>query len=339
MRTRHAGALAGLGVAASCLLSGCADPSLEADAEQLHDAVRALPGVASADAEYTAPVALDSGKLRLAVRLDRGATPDEVADVGSTIYEAFSTTHRGEEADADVTIGASRLHLRSFQPEADVEAVAREWRLGAELAAGNEVALDVMTQDVASGDHVRTQVDVTLGDGTGASDVTATLAALERAHGGDDAQRGWGVRAGDGSGVERDDGFPTEETLASWQSLRDAATDASDLSERADVGVDLSESDDPRLWYVTVAIQGRDGDLEVVSGSDRLAVLDAALAQLEVARTSGRSWVYDLQVDGAQAAFIDPDLCEPGATSDLAPLDQDLRTPENCPGPESSESS
>ena len=329
---------AGLVVAATCLLSACADPSLQGDAEQLRDDVRALPGVASVELDYTAPVTLDSGKLRLAVRLERTATPDEVADVGSTVYEAFSTTHRGEEADADVALGRSSIHLRSFEPEAETAAVAREWRLGAELAVENEVDLDVMTQDVSTGDHVRTQVDVALGEETDAADVTTTLAALERAHCGDGAQRGWGVRAADGSGVERDDEFPTEATVGSWQELRTAAADASDLTERAVVGVDLRESDAPRLWYVTVTVVGRDGDLEVVSGSDRLAVLDAALAQLDVARASGRSWVYDLQVDGVQAAFIDPDLCEPGETSDLAPLDQDLRTPENCPGPAASES-
>ncbi|HEY1097777.1 MAG TPA: hypothetical protein VGF99_02570, partial [Myxococcota bacterium] len=83
--------------AASSLLAACADPSRESDAERLRDEVRTMPGVTAAELEYVAPVALDSGKLRLSLRLERGVSPDEAVDVATTVYDALSTTHRREE--------------------------------------------------------------------------------------------------------------------------------------------------------------------------------------------------------------------------------------------------
>ena len=105
------------------LLTACANPSQQADAEDLRDRLVELPGVSRATLDYTEPVTLDSGKVALRVEMTKNADAAQITDVVATTYDAFAGTHHGEEGDLDVAVGSDLIHLRSFEPDAEVTAV------------------------------------------------------------------------------------------------------------------------------------------------------------------------------------------------------------------------
>ena len=82
-----------------------------------------LSGVTSARLDYHDPVPLDAGKLALKVEMSDTATPDQVVAVAQTAYGAFSSTHRGKEADLSIQTGHATVALRSFDPDASSTAV------------------------------------------------------------------------------------------------------------------------------------------------------------------------------------------------------------------------
>lgn len=326
MRTRLA-----LVAALVVLLDGCANPDLSSETDELTDQVADLPGVATARSDYAAPVTLDSGKVEMTVEMDDGASSAQLQEVGRVVYDAFRTTHRDEEGDVDVAFGDSTLHLRSFQPKADTEDVVREWALAHDVAQEGAATVEVMTQDAPGPEHVKTDVLLTLGEGTGADDVLASLDTLEQRWGSDEARRGWGVAAGDGSSLSVDRGFPGEETLDAWAALRDAADPASQL---ADVGAGLREFENRTKGpyrFLQVVVAGRDTPLDTQDPAVRDALLDSARAQIDLLADGSRSWSYDLEVDGQPAVSLDPTLCDPSVPA-LGPLDEALRDDRTCPG-------
>ena len=186
-------------VAVAGLSVGCANASLDSEADELRTEVAGLPGVTSAQLDYNEPVSLESGNLALKVEMDDTATPDEIVAVTETAYRAFSSTHQGEEADLSVRAGQTTVALRSFEPEASVTAVTEAIRTGltATPDAGS-VAIDLTTDGVPKGDHVAGTYLVALPDGSTFAEVPDLLASLALDQS-ENAQIGWGGAAADGS--------------------------------------------------------------------------------------------------------------------------------------------
>lgn len=202
--------------AALPLLAGCADTSHASEADDLRERLAALPDVASATLDYTAPVTLDSGKLDLAVAM-AGTDPEAVLAVVTTTYDAFAGTHHGEEGDLEVTWGTDALHLRSFEPDAkpaDVRAAVEDALRVLDHESGRA---DVTTQDVEAAPHVRTRLTVTT-RGTGAEDLVAALPGLDRRYG-SLTNADWTVEAG-GWSLTSSGGLPQQDQLALFDRLR-----------------------------------------------------------------------------------------------------------------------
>lgn len=202
------------------LCVGCADPSLETEADELRDEVAGLPGVTSAKLRYTEPVTLDSGKLLVKVEMGGSATPEEIALVAETAYDAFSGTHHGEEADLSLRAGRTTVAIRSFEPDASVEAVGDAVRTGLAAAPrGASVAIDLTTQDVSRGDHVAGTYVLALPEGSTVSDVPRLLTAVA-ADQPENPLIGWGAAAADGSSLSYDRGFPPPELVSRWERVQ-----------------------------------------------------------------------------------------------------------------------
>lgn len=222
MRATHRLPVLVLAVLVVLAAAGCADPSLEPEADELRSELRGMPGVDSVDLDYTEPVTLDSGKVAVTVRMDHDASTDQVAEVVEAAYDAFRGTHHGEEADLDLHTGRSSVALRSFEPEAEVAAVGDAVRTGLEAApAGGAVAIDLTTQRVPRGDHVAGTYVITLSPGSSRTEVPAFLAELASQHA-DDPLVGWGAAAADGSALTYDHGFPPADLVAHWERVQAA---------------------------------------------------------------------------------------------------------------------
>lgn len=281
--------------AVAVLAAGCADPSLEREADDLRDAVSALRGVDSAALDYTEPITLDSGKVLLTVRMDETAGADELTAVAETAYDAFSTTHHDEEADLEIRAGRTTVALRSFEPQASVDAVGRAVRTGLDATpAGAAVAIDLTTQEVAQGDHVAGSYVVTLPRGSVAADVPAFLTEAGAAHAGN-ALIGWGATAADGASLTYDRGFPPAEVVARWERLQAGGVPVA-LRAFAN-GALLAEA---RL----------EGRYDVADPADRRALDRITHAHL---RGLGEDdFSYELYgSDGAAVASIDRYVCAP----------------------------
>jgi hypothetical protein len=292
-------------IAAAALCFGCADPSLDSEADGLRTDVRSLPGVTSAELTYSEPVTLDSGKLILKVEMTDTATPDQVVAVAETAYGAFSTTHRGEEADLSIQAGPSTVALRSFEPDASVTAVSAAVRTGliATPAAGS-VAVDLTTDDVPQGDHVAGSYLVTLPAGSTFADVPPLLASLaERAP--DDTQIGWGGAAADGSSLSYDTGVPPARLVGWWEGIQVAELP---LAVRA-------------LEGGALFVQGRlTRRYDVNDASDRRALDTITHPQLRV--LGDGEWVYTVVGPrGAYLAEVDRFVCVPASEG---PYDDEL---------------
>lgn len=206
--------------AVAVLGAGCADPSLEKEADDLRAEVAALPGVTDARLDYTEPITLDSGKVLLTVRMDEDASATEVTEVARTAYGAFRGTHHDEEADLAIRAGRTTVAVRSFEPEASVDAVGEAVRTGLDAApAGAAVAIDLTTQEVAKGDHVAGTYLVALPSGSAAADVPSFLADAAADHD-ENPLIGWGAMAADGASLTYDKGFPPAGVVTRWERLQ-----------------------------------------------------------------------------------------------------------------------
>lgn len=278
-------------VAGLCV--GCADPSLESDADELRTEVTGLPGVASAVLDYTVPVPLDSGKVDLRVTMSEGATAAEVVAVTEAAYTAFSTTHHGEEADLAVRAGDTTLALRSFEPDASVTAVGDAVRTGLTAApVGGSVAMDLTTQDVSQGDHVAGTYIVGLPEGTTAADVPAFLAALATRQP-ENRLVGWGGRAADGASISYDVGFPPEPVLDRWE-----------RAQSAELPLAVRAFEDGSLFA-----EGRLTRRYDVSAARERRALDR-ITRPQLRALGEGPWVYDLLgPNGGYLASVDRYIC------------------------------
>lgn len=225
---RQAGAMkrilaAAVAVLTLPLLNACSAPSRADEADDLRQALAALPGVTRAGLDYTEPQTLDSGKLELRVAMAADARPGDVVLVAARAYEAFAGPHHGEEGDLFVTIGDDTVHLRSFDPEATMAAVKKAAQDATTVLSDGVVRADITTQDVAASPHVFTEYTVTIGENDGDS-VLRTMSQLEKAHV-DHPRAGWRVRtAEDETGWELGSttGFPSGRQRALYGDLRRA---------------------------------------------------------------------------------------------------------------------
>ncbi|MCX6398348.1 MAG: hypothetical protein NTX33_00260 [Propionibacteriales bacterium] len=202
--------LAGLTALAFPFLAACANPSHDSEAGELRDKIAEMPGVVSADLDYTKPITLDSGKLQLSVEMESAASADEVREVVAVTYAAFEDVHHDEEGDLDITIGDDNLHLRSFEPDADTADVADAAERAVTVFASGQVGVDVNTQDVDAAPHVHTQYFVTVTE-PGVESLLSTLTDLEAEHS-DIPDAGWTVQAGNDEGwsLSAQNGFPDQ---------------------------------------------------------------------------------------------------------------------------------
>lgn len=212
-------ALALLTCALLPLAAACANPSHASEADTLRERLAELPGVTSVDLDYTEPITLDSGKLTLTVALEPGAEASAIVEVVATTYAGFAGTHHAEEGDLAITWRDDVVHLRSFEPEADLADVraAAQRAVPVLEAESARVALD--TQDVAAAPHVRTLVTVTTAPGVDA--LLAALPGLERRYG-DLPQTDWTVQAEPAGSwtLHSADGLPGTDQLTLFHRLR-----------------------------------------------------------------------------------------------------------------------
>lgn len=201
------------------LLSACAESNLRGDAEDLRDRLGELPGVSKVSLNYTDPITLDSGKLELRVQMRQDADVDQITTVITTTYASFADTHQREEGDLDVAVGDSRLHLRSFEPDAEVNDVEQAAARAVAVLSSGSVRADINTQDVTRAPHVFTQFTVSVQE-PGRDSVLKKLAALEREHA-DIPDASWSVQSGGEAGwlIGSDQGFPDAPVLSLFDKL------------------------------------------------------------------------------------------------------------------------
>ncbi|GAB2861179.1 hypothetical protein [Nocardioides pacificus] len=284
-------------VTVAALSFGCANPTLDSEAEQLRSELADLPGVTSAALDYSEPVTLDSGKLALAVEMSDSATPDEVVTVAETAYRAFSSTHDGEEADLAIRAGASAVTLRSYEPDASVAAVGEAVRTGfAATPEDASVAIELTTQDVAKGDHVAGSYLVALPQGSTFADVPDLLGSLDTGQS-DTSLFGWGGAAADGSSLTYEKGLPSEELIDRWRQMQ---SPEAPLSVRAfEDGALLTEARLTKRFDVDDPAQRR--ALDSITHPQLLALGDG-------------EWSYALLGPrGSYLADIDRYICAPGS--------------------------
>ncbi len=202
------------------VLTACAAPSRAKEAEALRRALADLPGVADASLDYTEPVILDTGKLELHVDMVDDADAADAIEVVVTAYAGFAGTHHGEEGDVHVVLGDDAIHLRSFEPDAKVDAVERAATHAAAALPSGAVTADINTQDVDNSSHVFTGYAVKI-PAQGADDVLEKLTDLERRHA-DVPDAGWGVETRGASEwqLRSSEGFPDEKQRDLFNQLR-----------------------------------------------------------------------------------------------------------------------
>lgn len=207
------------------VFTACASPGHADDAAALRDELTTLPGVTFALIDYAKPVTLDSGKLQATVEVEPTASTEQLVTVITTAYTAFDGAHNGEETDLDVRRDDDTIHLRGFQPDADVADVRRAAADAASVLTGAiardaEIRAEINTQDVAKAPHVETRYRVDVPGGPPA--ITAILARLQAAHAQID-HAAWTVQEGEGQGWAlgaEEHGFPTEAQHQLWTRLR-----------------------------------------------------------------------------------------------------------------------
>ncbi|KRB78489.1 hypothetical protein ASE01_04295 [Nocardioides sp. Root190] len=201
-------------------LAACANQSRASEADELREHLASLPGVASADLDYTEPVTLDSGKLTLTVALEPEATADDFVTVVEVTYDAFADVHRGEEGDLEITWGDDSAHLRSFEPDADTAAVAAAAEAAVPVLTEAVTRAEINTQDVAAKPHVETRFTVTVAE-PGIEGVLAALPDLDRRFGSIE-HAGWTVQtaAENSWALNSSDGLPDAAQLDLLAELR-----------------------------------------------------------------------------------------------------------------------
>lgn len=279
-----------LAVCCAVLGSGC-DPNLTAEADALQSSLRAMPGVRAVTLDYTEPVPLDSGKVLVTARMDKGSSRAELIEVVTTAYDAFRTTHHHEEADLHLRAGRIGVDVRAFRPEASRDAVAHAVERGlAATPPGGSVTIDLTTQDVARGDHVAGTYVVGLGPGSTAADVAAFLRNPPTSAG--DDLIGWGAKADDGSSLTYDRGIPPEALIARWLRL-----------QQHGVPVRVRAFRTGALFLAADAPAHLDADRP----RDQRAL--ARLAQRHLRELTGSDWGYDLYGPSGPLVAIDRYLC------------------------------
>ena len=244
-----------------------------------------------------------SGNLDLRVRMSRGATGAQVVAVGRTAYAGFRSSLSDHETDLEVAVGDDEVHVRGFEPEADVAAVADELEVATSAFPRGRVRVDLNTQRVPAGRRLTDTIDVRLPAGSTSADLRPALAGL-RASYADDPQRGWGVGAADGSGLHPDLGFPSAGLVAEQAALTALG---GPLARRAGIGVDLVERRGHGFeGLTTTTVTGRSGALDLSDPEVRDEVIAFGERQLD-ALPAG--FLYTLVVDGRDTADIDASTC------------------------------
>lgn len=278
-------------------LAGCANQNLASEAGDLRGELADLPGVAVAELDYAKPITLDSGKLALQIEMTEDATPDQIVAVTETAYDAFRTTHRGEEADLSVIAGKTTVTLRAFEPDAETSAVSEATRTGLTAApTGGAATIDLMTQDVSKGDHVSATYVIALPEGSTAEDVPGLLDSLAADHE-PSSLIGWGGAAADGSSLKFDKGFPPEQLVSRWLGMQTAGVP---LSVRAFEEGSMFAEGNLTTTY------------DVSKPADRRALDRIAKPQMRA--MGAGEWVYDL-IDpaGTYVVSVDRYICETAA--------------------------
>ena len=293
-------ALTGLLALSSAVLAACANPSHATEADELRDQLAALPGVVSADLDYTEPITLDSGKLALEVSMEPGVTAGEVRKVVAVTYAAFEDVHHDEEGDLNVTIGEDTLHLRSFEPDAETSDVADAAERAVAVFASGKVSAGIDTQDADAAPYVHTQYDVAVTE-PGVESLLSALTELEAAHT-DIPNAGWTVQSGNDEGwaLSSQNGFPGEGQHKRLDQLREGLpADATIwLGDDDNITVHLPASTSPAQ---ASAVLGR--HLDLIGGPD--------------------NGFYDLQQGDDFLAMLTHDDCyfDTGATGTLLEKD------------------
>lgn len=182
MNTRTAPVAALAVVVATC--ASCAFAGHSDEAYRLSDELSALPGVERADVYYVDPRLFHSAEVSLHVRMRDNATPEQVAAVFVTGYEALTDVHLGEEGNLFVRVRDDRLRLRTFESEADTADVEEATLVAATVAEQQyRTTIDVLTSDVDAAPYVESTVAVRLPKGSSDTRIEWARAAVEDAYG------------------------------------------------------------------------------------------------------------------------------------------------------------
>ena len=282
-------------------LSACSDllfPDRTDEALALKEVVLAGPHVASAHLDYTPSAPLDSDRVLLGVRMDATATPADIGETINTAYETIAESYHSWEIDIDVVAGRNRLHLRTYEPEAEPDAVAAHVAAVVDAMRHGSASSAVNTQEVARGDHVTSTTRWRLPVGTKKPELLSALEELRAAQG-DDTMRDWDVVAADGTGLGSDRGVPGAGLLALQERL--AA-----VSDVVTVHLDQRTHYKQKPWYdVRTSVPSAMGPAEIADIVQRqTAILNGddawSDAVVVVQRATG------LRVNGCRVKSDDP---------------------------------
>lgn len=299
-------------VAAAVLTTGCSadpfvDPDRSEDAAALAEDLRGLSSVATVTVDYSKPIILDSGKLALRVRLDRDAQVADAIVVLDRVYEAFSTTHSGEEGDLDLLVGDDRVHLRTFSPQARSTDVLDQAARALALAQDGRLDVRVTADSVPREPHVETSTTWVLGAGSTAADLPAALSRLRSEH--DHPGLEWSVGASDGASVGGAAGVPDETAEQRWRDL--SAVPLRLPGARASIAYDETTDRQGRTYsWVEVDLRATDRTTRLSLDDRRtlLRVRRTAAGQVELMRGWSDGVAYRLLLEGREVALADDDL-------------------------------
>lgn len=293
-----------VGLVGLVVLAGCAPPSLRAEAQTLVETVPSSPGVQSATLDYTEPMALDSGKLRLRVTMTPEAGADEAADVVATVYQAYATTHADEEGDLEVRLGDDRIHLRTFEPLADRAVVRAQTAAVLEQAPRGRLAVSVLADDVPADPGVRTSTTLRLPPGSTGEEVLATFDDLEARYA-DEVDLGWAVRAADGAGLAGDGAFPSDLTRQRWERLSNFTVPGASLAVHYDTYVSGTGGVFPS---VAVTVVGIHAPLSLDDPATYRRLMRLATRQVETMQSYSSGIAYRLVLEGRNVASVEDQL-------------------------------
>lgn len=268
------------------------------DAAALSQHIRALRGVESIEGGVEEGDGLPfMASSSFSVTMAPDATEDDLLEVVSTAYEAFSGTFRRDSANIGVDLGAAHVELHTNGPDATQHDVLDVVTYGLNLVDhGEMVTVDINARDDL--DDLVSEIRLQLPEGTTAKDVTHRLES-------DDVQAGLPantdvhVVASDGAGVGGSRGLPRKEDLEVWRDLSAVRLPGVEgITVRVEYGPFEIYSTMQDFGFANVTVTSPDRQL-----TDRQVAMLADLHQ-RILERHHKKYVYNLTDDGDDRVWL-----------------------------------